>query len=134
VSPRVRHCTQCVALGLAIFAALFTGTAMAANGPAGEIGADVWLGLFSTVIFALLAGYSKGLEKRIERMDSRVQLLEHEDKQKAAAIALMRETVLREHPSRAETAEHRAHVESQLQHIRERLDFLARPHHRSGDR
>ena len=138
MSPRAQHCTQCVALGLAILAALFTGTAMASNGPAGDIGADVWLGLFCTVIFALLAGYSKGLEKRIDRLDSglsaRIKMLEHEDRQKASAIALMRETVLREHPSRAETAEHRAHVEAELHHIRVRLDDLARTHHRSNDR
>lgn len=138
MSPRVRHCSQCVALGLAIIAALLTGSAMAANGPAGDIGADVWLGLFSTVIFALLAGYSRGLERRMDRMDSglsaRIKMLEHEDRQKAAAIALMRETVLREHPSRAETAEHRAHVEAELHHIRERLDYLARPQRRGQGR
>jgi hypothetical protein len=128
-----------VALACSLVAALFAGSALAANtGPAADIGAEVWLGLFSSVIFALLAGYSRGLERRMDRMDTglsaRIKMLEHEDRQKSAAIALMRETVLREHPSRAETAEHRAHVEAELHHIRERLDYLARPHHRSSDR
>lgn len=119
---RAGVCVQCVALFVAMLAACYTGAAMAGNGPAGDITADVWLGLFVTVAGSLLAGYTRGQDKRIS-------ILEHEDRQQWSAISLIRETVLREHPSRSETAEHRAYVEGQLQHIRERLDQLANRAH-----
>lgn len=118
--PIWRRCTQCVALSAAVIAAVFTGAAYAQNGSIGsQISAEFWLGLFSTVLFSVLAGYAKGLERRIE-------VTEFELRQQQSQINLLSERVLREHPSRVETAEHRAHVERELQGIRERLDQMTR--------
>lgn len=128
MSRRAGVCVQCLALFVALIAAGFTGVAYAGNGPAGDIGADVWLGLFVTVTGSLLAGYTRGQERRITEQDKRIASVEHDGRQQQSQISLLRETVLREHPSRHETDQHRAYVESQLNHIRERLDQITRPH------
>lgn len=118
--PVWRRCTQCLALTAAVAAAVFTSSAYAQTVPSvQQISAEFWLGLFSTVLFSVLAGYAKGLERRIG-------VTEFELRQQQSQINLLSERVLREHPSRAETAEHRAHVERELQGIRERLDQMTR--------
>lgn len=106
-----------VSVGFAIWA----GNALAATPTPTAISTisnEFWLGLLFSVLFALLGGYAKGL-------DSRVKALEHEQRQQASAISLIRETTAREHPTKHETAEHRRYVEEQLLHIRQRLDTLA---------
>jgi hypothetical protein len=122
-------CIQCLALFVALIAAGFTGVSYAANGPAADISAEVWLGLFVTIVGALLAGYVRGQDRRISAQDKRILSGEHDFRQQQSQISLLRETVLREHPSRTETDQHRAYVESQLNHIRERLDHLTRTQH-----
>jgi hypothetical protein len=117
MTGRVSRCLPCLALVASVLAAFFTRAAYAATGPAADVSADVWLGLFTTILFAMVAGYAKGQDKRIG-------LLEHEQKQTEAAISLLRETVIREHPSRMETAEHRAYVEGKLARLDERFDTL----------
>lgn len=115
-----RGCVQCFALSLSLGAAVVTGDAYAqAGGSLGEVSTEFWLGLFSTVLFSLVAGHSKGISDK-------QKITDFELRQQQAQINLLSERVLREHPSRTETAEHRAHVERELQGIRERLDYLAR--------
>lgn len=111
------RCKQCGALMVAILAALFTGFAYAGNGPAADIGAEVWLGLFATVLFSLLAGYSRGQDRRIAG-------LEFDAKQQQSQLNMLSERVLREHPSRIETDQHRAYIETQLEGIRSALTDL----------
>lgn len=115
---RLVRCTQCAALTAAVGSALYAGAAIAGPvGPASEISAEVWLSLFATVLFSLLAGYSKGQERRITA-------LEFESKQQQSQISMLREKLASEHPSRAETAEHRAYVEGKLDRIDDRFDAL----------
>lgn len=82
-----------------------------------RISPEFWLGIGFTVLFSLLAGYAKS-------QDNRIRALEHETKQQQSQLNLLRETVLREHPTKAETSEHRAHVEEQLTYLRTRIDDL----------
>lgn len=119
MTRRKGRCVQCFAFAFALIAFLWMGSALANLGPASQISAEAWMGLFSTLLFALVAGYAKGQERRITAV-------EHEQRQQQTQINLLSERVLREHPNRQETAEHRAYVEGRLNHIIERLDHLTR--------
>ena len=120
MTQRKGRCTQCLALAAAVIAACCTGLALANDGaPLQSIGPEVWLGLFSTVLFSLVAGYAKGQERR-------VTVVEFDLKQQQSQINMLSERVLREHPSRAETAQQHAELLDWMRRMDDRVNELLR--------
>ncbi len=90
---RLVRCIPCVAFILALVCMAFA--AKASPGPLSTISGDGLLSLVGAVLFALLAGYAKGQERR-------VTALEHEQKQQQSQINLLRIDFHKDHPSRPE--------------------------------
>lgn len=90
------RCISCIALALSLLCAAFAAHAQQ-PGPLSSITGDGLLATVGSVLFALLAGYAKGQERRITA-------LEHEQRQQQSQINMLSERVLREHPTKAEVA------------------------------
>lgn len=121
-----RLCVTCVAVVLASASALWSASAYAqSSGGLTSISPEFWLGLFFTVLFSLLGGYAKGIDRR-------TTALEFDFRQQGQQLSLLREKMFSEHPTRVETAEHRERVEEELRYIRERLDSLMQQQRRGG--
>jgi hypothetical protein len=88
---------SCIALALSLTCAAFAAHAQTESGPLASITGDGLLATIGSVLFALLAGYAKG-------QDRRITALEHEQRQQQSQINMLSERVLREHPSKAEFA------------------------------
>jgi len=116
------RCASCLAFALTALCGAWTANAYAAHaGGIDSISNEFWLGLFATCLFSLLAAYVQGLKSGVE---NRLKALEHETKQQQTQINLLREDMLRDHPTKEETTQHREHVEDELRYIRSRLDEL----------
>lgn len=118
------RCVSCFAWVMSILFGVWTVSASAADGSGvSSISNEFWVGLFCTVLFGLVGAYVKGMERA---MDKRLASLEFDFRQQGAQISLIRETMVRDHPTREETAEHRERVEEDIRYIRTRIDEMAR--------
>lgn len=96
------------ALLIALACATFTATA--GPGPLSSVSADGLLAIAGAVLFSLIAGYTKGQERRIT-------VLEHEQKQQQSQINLLRADFLRDHPSRPEFTDLREDMRNRFDRI-----------------
>lgn len=96
--PTAGLCVSCIALALSLTCAAFAAHAQTESGPLASITGDGLLATIGSVLFALLAGYAKG-------QDRRITALEHEYRQQQSQINLLSERVLREHPTKKEVAD-----------------------------
>lgn len=122
---------SCLAFVLAVLCGVWTLSASAADGSGiSSISNEFWLGLFFTILLSLVGVYVKGLESGFERRhkqaEDRLASIEFDHKQQHSAINLLSERVLREHPTKAETAEHREKVERELERLHDKFDELIR--------
>lgn len=114
-------CVKCLAWMGCGAAAVLTGAAWAQDFPApSRISDEVWLGLFSTVLFGLVAAYAKVQERRMG-------VAEFELKQQQSQINMLSERVLREHPSRQEMTDFRVQMDNRFDRL-EQLLVRGRPH------
>jgi hypothetical protein len=65
--------------------------------------------------------------------NGRLLFVENEIKAQANTVNTLEKLLLTGYHDKEETERHRARVESELNQIKHRLDFMARPHHRAGD-
>ncbi len=90
-----------------------------------------------TILLALAHGYSRGVDRRVGVVESRVTLVEHEQRQQQQQMSMIREGMPMNYHTKADiervrvetmhsTNEHRERVEAALQHINTRLDAMSR--------
>ena len=90
-----------------------------------SISAEFWLGLAFSVLFALIAGFTKGVERRVERNEKNIQALFNEDRQLQAQISMIRETLPERFHPRGEVVERFDKLDSAISALHRRMDFLA---------
>lgn len=109
---RLVRCVPCLAFIGALVCAAFA--AQAADGPLSSVTSDGLLSLTGAVLFSLLAGYAKGQEKRITA-------LEHEQRQQATVIGMMRTDFHKDHPSRTEFVDFREDMKDRFDRLEDLL-------------
>lgn len=100
--------------------------AQQAQAPAEPFDINFWVRTLLGILLAFIAYWTRGLEKRVE-------LLEHENKNVNSQIGMIREGMLRDYHTKRDTEKHWESVDTRLQHISDRLDFISRPQHRRSD-
>ena len=115
---RLRRCIPCLLFLAALACFAYTAHAQTPGiGPLSRITSDGLFGLVGSAMFLLLAGYEKGIERRITGV-------EHEQKQLQQQFNLFREVTHEKHPSRVEFTEFRVDMRDRF----DRLEQLMRDH------
>lgn len=92
-----------------------------ANGFAPEIGGislEFWAGIIFTVLLALIAGYARGIEKR-------VSLIEFDNRQLQSQISGIREMVKGEYHPKDEVHDLLAKLERNVDSLHRRFDYFS---------
>lgn len=147
-------------LGLII---LFGGQVFAQDGklPAEYLDLNIWFKLVLTALLAVLIWIWNNthadvkrhearlnardkvevdVENRLALIEKEIELAKHESKNTLSLVLAQRELMLTRYHDKEETERHRLHVEEtlrsickQVERVSDRMDTLARPHHRFED-
>lgn len=109
------------AFGGSLLCALVAARAHAANGFEPEIGGlslEFWGGIVFTVLLALVAGYARGIEKR-------VSLIEFDNRQLQSQISGIREMVKGDYHPKSEVSELLREIKDSQDSLHRRMDYFA---------
>jgi hypothetical protein len=93
---------------------------MAKAGPPNGVAVSVefWVGLGFSVVLALVAGYARGIEKR-------VAMVEFDNRQQQSKISELREMVKGDYHPKDEVHDQFSEIKSSIQALHRRLDYIA---------
>jgi hypothetical protein len=118
---------------LAASVTLATFTASAGPGPLSSISGDAILGTVGAVLFALIAGYTKRMDRDLSELkgatERTLNAVFTEQKQQQAQINLLRAEIRKEHPSRDEFTDMRDDMRLRFN----RLEMLLRNGHKGRE-
>lgn len=90
-----------------------------------QVSPEFWLGVGFSVISALIAGYTKGIQRRVEKNEEQIRALHQEDRQLQAQISMVRESLPQRFHDKAEVERHYDELKDMIRALHGRLDQFA---------